>query len=316
MHGKLTVLIPCKNERRNIRPCIQAARLVADEILVADCYSTDGTPAIVVEEECRLIQREFVNFASFKNWAIPQARYPWVLIVDCDERVTEELAWEIKQVLQGPPEHIDAYAIPRLLFFMGHPIRFGGCQNDRPVRLIRRDRCRYETRRVHEKIVSERRRVSRLRSQLLHYSFWTYDEFLTKNLLYTEWAAQDFWAQGRKTGFVNLFLRPLFRFLQLYVWQRGFLDGLPGLQLCMLKTFVLSFLKQGRLWEMEHALKPPADGLVPGLEQLEAADPDDLAGALFDFDPEDGLGPDGSDLAVAMPPAGAPFQAESFSSPR
>src|SRR6185295_2095577 len=111
----VTVLIPCKNERMNIRPCIEPARLVADEILVADSGSTDETMDIVREiGGCRLIEREFVNYTDFKNWAIPQASHPWVLVVDADERVTPELAAEIRRVIRHAPDDVDGFWVPRL----------------------------------------------------------------------------------------------------------------------------------------------------------------------------------------------------------
>ena len=102
MNNQLTVLIPCKNERLNIRPCIESVRGIADELLIADSGSTDGTLNIVRDlGGCRIIEREYVHSGDFKNWAIPQASYPWVLIVDGDERVPEALAAEIRAVLQS-----------------------------------------------------------------------------------------------------------------------------------------------------------------------------------------------------------------------
>ena len=102
---KLTVIIPCKNERLNIRPCIESVRAIADEVLVADSGSTDGTLEIVRSMGgCRVIEREYVHSGDFKNWAIPQAAHPWVLILDADERVTPLLATEIKQVLAASPK--------------------------------------------------------------------------------------------------------------------------------------------------------------------------------------------------------------------
>ena len=98
MSAKLTALIPCKNERHNIRACIESVQPFADEILVADSGSTDETLDIVRDTGCcRIIEREFINYANFKNWAIPQARHEWILLVDADERVTPELGGEIRQ---------------------------------------------------------------------------------------------------------------------------------------------------------------------------------------------------------------------------
>ena len=192
MGEKLTVLIPCKDERRNIRPCVESARAVADEILVADSGSTDGTQDIVrMLGGCRLIEREFVGYADFKNWAIPQASHPWVLIVDADERVTEALTQEIRRLLQCPRDEIDAYWILRRNFFMGHEIKHCGWNTDDVCRLIRRDTCRYAARLVHEEIDTEPVRTGRLRQRLVHYTVWSYDHYLEKRIRYTKLSAGE-----------------------------------------------------------------------------------------------------------------------------
>lgn len=252
MGEKLTVLIPCKDERKNIRACVESARNVADEIVVADSGSTDGTQDIVRSmSDCRLIEREFIGYADFKNWAIPQATHPWVLIVDADERVTDELAQEISQLLDGPPELIDAYWILRRNFFLGHEIKRCGWNTDDVCRLIRRDTCRYANQLVHEEIDIDPARTHRLKHRLLHYSVWSYDHYLEKRIRYTRLSAEDSWKRGQRTGFWGLLCRPMFRFFQLYVLRLGFLDGLAGLQVCMLTAYFNTFVRQGRLWEME-----------------------------------------------------------------
>src|SRR5215210_5539061 len=107
---KLTVLIPCKDEIQHIRACIESVRPIADEILIADSGSTDGTLDVVrAQKDCRLIEREYINSADFKNWAIPHATSPWVLVVDADERVTPDLAGEIRRLLQDYPAY-DGYS--------------------------------------------------------------------------------------------------------------------------------------------------------------------------------------------------------------
>jgi glycosyltransferase involved in cell wall biosynthesis len=259
----LTVLIPCKDERLNIRPCIEAALEVADEVLVADSGSTDDTREIARSLGARVIERDFVGYSDFKNWAIPQATHEWVLIVDADERVTDDLAQEIRGVLSNPPEQLDGFWIYRRSFFMGHEIRHSGWNTDKVFRLIRRDVCRYRVRRVHEEIVVDPTRAGWLQNRLDHYTYWSYDQYFAKYVRYTRLGARDMWDQGKRTGWRGLLIRPFLRFLQLYVLRRGFLDGLPGLQVCMLQSFFVTFVKQGRLWEMEHALQQPEPEAAP-----------------------------------------------------
>ena len=256
MMEKLTVLIPCKDERHNIRACVESIRDIADEILIADSGSTDGTLDVVQQiGGCRVIQREYINSANFKNWAIPQAKYSWVFILDADERVTDKLRASIQQVLTSPPEHLDGYWISYTCFFMGHSLRFSRWGTD-SIRLIRRDVCRYQTRRVHADIDICRQRVAKLSGKLLHYSYWSFDEYFSKYGRYTSWGAQELWDRGKRAGYGGLLIRPLLRFFYLYVARLGFLDGLPGLQVCMLTAFFNTYVKQAKLWEMEHVKEP------------------------------------------------------------
>jgi (heptosyl)LPS beta-1,4-glucosyltransferase len=255
MDFKLTVLIPCKDEHRNIRECIESVRGFADEILVADSGSKDDTLELVRRVGgCRIIRRKFVGYADFKNWAIPQAVNPWVLIVDADERVTEELAAEIRRVLAQPSEEIDGYWIRRRSFFLGREVKHSGWNTDEVCRLIRRDVCRYGDCRVHEEIVLDPRRSGRLRGKLVHYVYRSLDQYFKKRIRYTRLSAADAWEQGSRASFTSLLLRPLFRFLYLYLFRLGFLDGLVGIQVCTLTAWFNTFIRQARLWEMEHAL--------------------------------------------------------------
>ena len=118
MKQPLTVIVPCKNERDNIRSCIDSFLLLADEILIADSGSTDFTREIAQQfDKTRLIERDYRTSGDFKNWAIPQARHEWVLIVDADERITPELAEEIQLELSRGPAS-DGYWIYRDNHFM------------------------------------------------------------------------------------------------------------------------------------------------------------------------------------------------------
>jgi glycosyltransferase involved in cell wall biosynthesis len=257
MTAKLTVLIPCKDERRNIRACIESVQAIADEVLIADSGSTDGTLDIVREMGgCRIIEREYINSANFKNWAIPQARYPWVLVVDADERVTPELADEIRQVLAAPPRDKDGYWIPRANHYLGYRIKHCGWDSDDVIRLIRRDESRYEARWVHAEVDLPQQRVGKLKNSFLHYTTWDSDQYLYKMNRYATWGAMNFRDKARRPSLLAMLTRAPLRFLQLYFLRLGFLDGVPGFHICM-HTAYYAFLKQAKLWEMHYALPQP-----------------------------------------------------------
>lgn len=247
--NRLSVIIPCKNERDQIRACIVSARQVADEVLIADSGSTDGTLEIARELGCRIIEREYGTSGDFKNWAIPQAAREWVLILDADERVTPELAAEIRRELSAP--HHDGYWIYRRNHFLGHPIRFGPWKNDRCLRLFRRDLGRYVGPTDHAEVKLASGTVGRLRARMTHYTCTSYAQYLPKLARYAEVQSRVWHDQGRRTHAGQLLLRFPLRFLQGYVWRLGFLDGSAGLQVCALVAY-LSYLKHAYLWQMQH----------------------------------------------------------------
>src|SRR5262245_1159886 len=176
MDGRLSVIIPCKNERENIRACVISARLLADEVLVADSGSTDGTLEIVRELGCRIIDREYGTSGEFKNLAIPQAAHEWVFILDADERITEALAAEVHRTLEAAKQ--DGYWVYRRNHFMGHPICHGPWRNDKCLRLFRRDLGRYVGSTDHAEVAVEGGNVGRLRERLTHYTCTSYSQYL------------------------------------------------------------------------------------------------------------------------------------------
>jgi glycosyltransferase involved in cell wall biosynthesis len=254
MIERLTVIIPCKDEVRNVGPCVASVQELADEILVADSGSTDGTLELVRElGKCRIIQREYRWSGDFKNWAIPQATYPWVLLLDADERIPMALAMEIRTELAAPRH--DGYLINRLNYFMGHPIRYGVWRPDRPLRLFRRDLGRFHGPNDHAAVHLSSGSVGRLKQPFTHYTSWSFDQFLPKVDRYATVQARVWHERGRRSSYWQLMLRGPLRFLQSYVWKRGFLDGRPGL-VCSAMVGYQSFLKQAKLWELDQGRTP------------------------------------------------------------
>lgn len=258
MAYKISVIIPCKNEQHNIRACIASCHEIADEVVVADSGSTDETMAIAREfPKVRIIEREYRTSGDFKNWAIPQAANDWILLLDADERLTCELEQEIVGLLAGEPE-CDGYWMYRANHFMGHSVPYGDSATDKVIRLFRRDVSRYEGPSDHGEVAVSTGNVGVLKSKLLHYTVWNYDQLFHKYHRYTTLQAQQWHEAGKDTTYFRLLVRPVLRFLREYILQLGFLNGKAGVQLAMLAAFY-SFTKQARLWELNHALPQPLD---------------------------------------------------------
>lgn len=250
MFQRLTVIIPCKNERGHLAACIASAKTVAADVLVADSGSTDGSLEIARALGCRVIEREYRTSGDFKNWAIPQAVNEWVLILDADERVTQELAAEITRVLENP--QYDGYRVRRLNHFLGHPVRFGPWRNDSCLRLFRRDLGRYVGPTDHAEVHIKSGRVGWLGKRLVHFTCTSYDQYLPKLQRYAAVQAEVWNRQGRRASRLQMHFRAPLRFLQCFFLRLGFLDGLAGLQVCALIAH-LSYLKHAWLWQLQHS---------------------------------------------------------------
>jgi glycosyltransferase involved in cell wall biosynthesis len=254
MPAKLTVLLTCKNERANIGPCLDSIAALADELLVADSGSTDGTLEYVRSRgDCRIIEREYRTAGDFKNWAIPQASHEWVLILDCDERVTPQLAAEVQQLLAGQPKY-DAYWMGRANHLMGHRVRYTDWARDRLVRLFRRDLGRYEGPSDHGNVVVPTGKYGAIQTPLDHYTLWSWETYLRKFDRYTRVQAEQWHAEGRRPSYRRMFISPPLRFFRDFVVHRGFLDGMVGLQISWMSAFY-TFMKQARLWELHYGLQ-------------------------------------------------------------
>lgn len=265
--ARITVLIPTFNEEANLSACLDSVAW-ADELFVVDSFSADRTREIATGRGARVVQHEYVNSATQKNWAIPQATHPWVLIVDADERVTPQLRDEIEAILESDEAVCDGYRIGRLNHFLGYRIRYCGWQNDTCLRLFRRDKGRYQDRQVHADVIVEGR-VGRLRNQLLHYTFDSFEQYMRKFDRYTTLAAGDRAKRTPTVRWHHLTLRPMARFFKQYIIKRGFLDGMAGLVLCLLASYSV-FMKYAKLLE-RHIQEAAPESATDDLSRSEEA---------------------------------------------
>ena len=242
---KLTAIIPTWNEEMHIQEAIRSVAF-ADEVLVVDSFSTDRTVELARAQGARIIQREYENSASQKNWAIPQAIHNWILLLDADERVTEPLGKEIQALLMQGPNKV-GYWMYRKNHFMGKPIRFSGWRKDKVIRLFRKDRCRYESKHVHAEIVADGS-VGFLKNKLLHFSYRDMEHYMAKLDRYAEWQSHDFDPHTGRITLWHLGIKPAIRFLKHYIWQLGVLDGHRGFIIAWLQAYAVH-MRYARLFE-------------------------------------------------------------------
>ncbi len=254
--AKVTALIPCGNERDTIRGCVESVRW-ADEVFVVESFSTDGTIDVVKGLGVRFVRHEYVNSAAQKNWAIPQCSHEWVLIVDSDERVTPELAAEVRAIV-NENKPCNGYYIRRQNYFLGARVKYSGWRHDKVLRLFRRDKGRYEPRHVHADIALDGE-PAMCRNALTHNTCRNLADYVKKLVRYAEWGAMNRRDRGKKPSRLRLFTVPLFRFVGSYIVRAGFLDGWRGFVIA--GTYAAEgFMREAFLWQL----------MAPGVRSADA----------------------------------------------
>ena len=240
----LTIVVPTLNEHVLLAGLLHDLDW-ADEIIVADGGSTDGTVALAQRHGAAVVECTGRTIAAQRNAAIERARNQWILALDADERVPVELRDELREVLAGPVH--SAYRVRRRNFFLGRERRRGHWGRDWQVRLFTRDR-RFLDQHVHERLepVPD---TGALRTCLLHTPYRDLQHHLDKMTAYAHWGAQELYARGRRADWWELGFRPGWRFIYDYLGYGSCLDGTFGLLTSVLTAYSC-FLKYAYLWEL------------------------------------------------------------------
>jgi glycosyltransferase involved in cell wall biosynthesis len=246
---RLSICVITANEAERLRGCLESVAW-ADEVVVVDADSTDKTVLIAREFTDHVFVRPWPGFAAQKNFALSQASGDWLLSLDADERVTPEARAAIERVLAQNGPHA-GYAFPRRNIFWGRWVRHGGLYPDWQLRLFRRGAGEFLDQAVHES-VRVAGPVARLDAPLLHTSYRDLEDFLTRSNRYSTLAAEEWVRRGRAASVADLLMRPLGRFLSMYVLRGGFLDGWRGLVLALLYAHYV-FLRSLKVWERTRA---------------------------------------------------------------
>ena len=250
--NKLTAIIPTKNEINNIEAAIVSVSF-ANEILVIDSFSDDGTFEKAKTLATTIIQRPFVSYSSQKNYAISQAKYDWILLLDADERVTEELKLEITSILKKQTIAHNAFNIKRINHFMGQRVNYSGWRNDSVIRFFKKNKCQYDSRLVHE-VLKVEGSTGKLKGKFLHFSYKNFDHYMIKMNHYATLQARDY---NKKTGKLtpyHFIVKPFWGFFKHYIIQSGFRDGVVGLTIGFIQGYVV-FMRYVKLWLLRRSRK-------------------------------------------------------------
>ncbi|SVA84950.1 uncharacterized protein METZ01_LOCUS137804 [marine metagenome] len=252
---KLSVYIIAYNEAEKIRDCINSV-LWADEIIVADSHSTDGTTEIASKLGAKVIHIPFKGYGDLRNQAISNCKGDWIFSLDSDERCTEEVRDEIIALIDNAP--LDIYQVPRKNFFMGRWIKHSGWYpNYRQPQLFRNGKMRYTMESVHEGYISHSdKEIGVIKNFIWQFPFKNTEEILRKANRYSTLGVQKLQEKEKNSTVFKAFLHGSWSFIKHYIFKLGFLDGGPGFVIAF-GNFEGTFYRYVKLMEAQENWKAP-----------------------------------------------------------
>ena len=245
---KFSVVIIAKNEAHIIGRALSSVAGLTDDIVVVDSGSTDETISICRTSGARVIESPWLGYGEMKNLGNSGAKYDWILSLDADEAVDDELKAALEKLSSGADTVV--YRLTRKSFFCDKMIRYGVWGGDTCVRLFNRKVARWDASEVHEDLSYEGEvHIQPLKGSLLHYTVNSLNEYSNKTISYARLSAKKYFQRGKSAGFVKLYFAPAFSFFRYYIFRLGFLDGWEGYLICRTYSWY-TFMKYVFLREM------------------------------------------------------------------
>ncbi len=253
---KISAVIITYNEEKRLEAALKSLVDVVDEIIVVDRYSDDDTVKLARKYTDRVFLRRWTNFSDQKNYGNTKAKFPWILSLDADERLSPELREEIIRLKEREPEY-SGFGIPRRVFYLGRWVRHTVWNPDLKIRLFRRDKARWEGEYVHEDLVIEGG-VKKLKGSLYHFTYRNIADHLRRMNIFSDLGAQKLYAKNKKCRWFHLTLLPFFRFLKSYFLKLGFLDGFAGFVISVLDGYTgfITYAKLKEIWKIGEKIEP------------------------------------------------------------
>jgi glycosyltransferase involved in cell wall biosynthesis len=245
---QLSVVIITYNEARNISRCIDSVKEIADDIVVVDSFSTDNTAEIAETKGARIVMHKFSGHIEQKNWAITQAKYPFILSLDADEALSDELKQSILQAKNSMQS--DGYTMNRLTNYCGKWVHYCGWYPDKKLRMWDSTKGRWGGINPHDKFeMNADASIVQLKGNLLHYSYYTLTDHINQVNKFTDISALALFKMGKTSGIFKILCSPVFKFIRDYFLKLGFLDGYIGFVICRISAHA-AFLKYAKLKQL------------------------------------------------------------------
>ncbi|MDZ7623502.1 MAG: glycosyltransferase family 2 protein [Ignavibacteriaceae bacterium] len=244
--NKISVTVITKNEEKNISDCLKSVAW-ADEIIVVDSESTDRTVELAKQFTEKVFIRKWEGYVPQKRYALSLASNEWVLSLDADERITPELKDEI---INLSPGDYSGFKIRRKNFLLKKEITSCGWEKDYQLRLFKKDNTDLNERLVHEKFITKGN-IGTLKNPMLHFTFSSFEEYLSKINSYTSLKAQELFKKKKRVSAWTIFSHTVSAFFAFFFIRRGFKDGVYGLIISLLHS-VSTMMNYVKLWELQH----------------------------------------------------------------
>ena len=241
MKNKISATIITRNEEANIERCLKSLDWV-NEIVVVDSFSDDRTIEICAKYNCKIIQTEWKGFGKTKKYAVDAASNDWIFSIDADEEVTDDLKNKILSILENPK--FEGYKIKRTSYYLGTRIKYCGWDRDFPVRLFNRKNGNFNDKEVHESVIINGQKA-KVNEALQHYTYPTISSHISKMNRYTDLSLIQ---QNKHYSIFSAVIFGINKFFNMYLLQKGFLDGIVGFLLCLNSAYGV-FLKYIKTWQ-------------------------------------------------------------------
>lgn len=244
---KLSVGIITYNEQRNLPKTLEAVKGLADEIVIVDSLSTDNTVEIAKNYGADVYSEKWKGFGPQKNSVIDKCKGEWILLIDADEELSQELVEKIRALIGGNSEY-NVYDINRCSVCFGKELKYGGWSNQYATRLWKNGTVRVSDSLVHEEFVTSNKK-GKISEKIYHYSYLTMNDYFDRFNKYTTLGAQEYFKRGKKVNSFQILFNPIFKFIRMYIIRLGFLDGIEGFTIASTSA-MYSMIKYFKLREM------------------------------------------------------------------